>query len=164
MHAKWHLSCISRILVHQEFNYRNTSLIRHWSYKVKYAGQHFRLYLYVLNLGDTIKRKWKISSSHCGDLQQWENARTRCRVPYKWDNFISEWGDSPYRPVPYRWGITIRQQNLASHFNSTNWCCLKWNYLIRRELSLPVQWGDNYHRKSRKKSNSFLYWSNGHNG
>ena len=39
-----------------------------------------------------------------------------------------------------------------------------WNhYQIRRDLSLPVQWGDFFHSriiccKSTKKSNLFLYW------
>ena len=29
-------------------------------------------------------------------------------MPNKGDIFIFEWGDSPYRPVPYRRGIAVK--------------------------------------------------------
>ena len=47
------------------------------------------------------------SSFHCANLRKWESVRTRCMVPYEWDIFVFEWGGSPYRPVPYRSGITV---------------------------------------------------------
>ena len=35
------------------------------------------------------------------------------RKNYGWDIFIFEWGDSPYRPVHYRWGITGMKKNIS---------------------------------------------------
>ena len=53
------------------------------------------------------KKKWKVSTFDRGNSQQWENARTRFMVPYKQDIFISEYDDSPYMPMLYRWDITV---------------------------------------------------------
>ena len=51
--------------------------------------------------------KGKTSSFHCANLRKWASIRSRCMAPYKWDIFIFEWGSSPYRSVPSRWGITV---------------------------------------------------------
>ena len=53
------------------------------------------------------KKNWKLSNLHCANLWARESVRSRCMVPYQWDIFIFELGASPYRPVPYRWGITV---------------------------------------------------------
>ena len=105
--------------------YRNTSLIRpyKWGCLISEAHQSTFQAISPDQIGITFrwldKKKWKISSFHCGDSQKWESARTRCRVPYKWDIFIFEWGDSPYRPV--RWGINGTCSERLTHLHKTSY-------------------------------------------
>ena len=49
-------------------------------------------YIYLLN-------KW-LSVNEVYGQTDWENIRTRRMVPYKWDKFMFELGDSPYRLGP----------------------------------------------------------------
>ena len=58
----------------------------------------------------------KALSFHCANSQKWE----RCLIPYKRDVFLFEWGDSTYRPVPYRWGITV---------NRNGWWRIWWSII-----------------------------------
>ena len=112
------IACQAKSSHSKEYNplHRNTSLIRHQPYKWRclISETHqskfeaISLDQMALNLGEWINRSAKyqaftVSISSNGKALEPGNLY----VPYKWDIFISEWGDSPYRPVPYRWGITV---------------------------------------------------------
>ena len=113
-YGNWNLPC-TKLRGSVSKKYCNTSLIRHRPYKWGYLTNKARRSTFQAISPDYIgfkfrwldKEKWKLLSFNCGDSQQGESARTRCRVPYKCDSFISEWGDPTYRPMPYRWGISV---------------------------------------------------------
>ena len=48
-------------------------------------------------------------------------------MPYEWDIFVFEWGGSPYRPVPYRSGITVHM------------CCYDEHSTCRMQLPLASE-------------------------
>ena len=75
----------------------------------KYQHDHISGKKTVVAWGSHSIGLWGISRCVYLKMNWWkiQKLKNRCIVPYKWDIFTFEWGDSPCRSVPYWWGNTI---------------------------------------------------------
>ena len=96
--------------------YRNTSLLRHRPYKwgCLISEAHRSTFQAISPDEISVQLRWmdkkngKTTNFHCANSWNLESVRNRYI-------FIFEWGASPNRTVPYRWGITVVILNIIHY-------------------------------------------------